>query len=78
MIGHSIQQRRPIDQSPVWLELGIANAGPVGRDDAHAEIARGIMSQLCHCARAGPAVTKENGSAAWITIFAERDASAVL
>jgi hypothetical protein len=78
MIRQRTQQRRPIDQPPALLEIRVANARSIGRDDAHTEIARRIMSQLGHGPRAGPAMTKENRNAPRVAVFAEREGCAVL
>jgi hypothetical protein len=76
-IGQRSEQRRPVDEPAIRLEIGVANSGAIRRDDAHADIARGVVRELGHRPRAGPAMTKENRDAAWVAVFAERDRSPV-
>ncbi len=70
--------RRPIDQFPVGLESRAADTGPIRRNDSHTEIARGLIRQFRHRARARPTVAKKHGCSVGIAVFVACNAPAGL
>ena len=69
MISQLLNQLGPIGQFAIRLKTGIANPGPVGRNNSHAELARGRVGQLRHRSRAWPAMEKHHRRSRGATVL---------
>ena len=78
MIRQFLNDLGPIDQSAVRLKARITNSGPIRRNNSYVQLLRRALGQLRHCARAWPAVEKENRHASRAAIFAKREPTAIL
>ncbi len=76
MGGQLLEHGRPVQQPAPRLEIGEADAGPVGGDDAQAVFKARLIHQLALHAAAGPAVEVKHGRAGGVAVFgvAKREA----